>query len=510
MRVQWTVCLALAFMLAMGGVAQAVDVDAEMRARWQLNYADYLVDVGKYMEAVEYLDSAYETSGYPKNRADALLSKAMVLGSFLDEPDAALGIYRQLGREFADQAQTVAYQSAFLLMQVGRKAEAVAGFDDYLRRYPSGRYAFQAEAMLQVLRQGGQITPPTETRRTPLRVALSRGTGRASLSGAPDAPVCIDGGACAATLEVLPADSGLVVSGKRLPQREIVVRSNQPIRVDAGRGVKRVRGVVRIQVADGKLRVINLVDIEAYLRSVVPAESYSSWPVETLKAQAVAARTYALYQQRHRTSREYDLVDFEGDQMYGGVERETGRTDAAVRDTAGLVMRYDGKVILSQYTANNGGYAADAGAVFGAAKPYLVAHRDAASLEGKMATWTRRFTRAEVEEALLRVGVKAPGVKALEPVQVGPSGRMIKVRVVHANGSTVLRTRSTLASSKGLKLPEVLVQVERNGDTFVFHGKGHGHGVGYSQWGAAILGKTHSYDAILAFYYPKTSLDRLW
>ncbi|MFP4088609.1 MAG: hypothetical protein ACLFUL_17665 [Desulfobacteraceae bacterium] len=79
----------------------------------------------------------------------------------------------------------------------------------------------------------------------------------------------------------------------------------------------------------------------------------------------------------------------------------------------------------------------------------------------------------------------------IEPAEKGPSGRIVKVRVIAGNGSKVLRTRTTLR--RALNLPEILLEIKRTNGQFIFDGRGWGHGVGYSQWGSAILGKERSY-----------------
>ena len=164
-------------------------------------------------------------------------------------------------------------------------------------------------------------------------------------------------------------------------------------------------------------------------------KSYASWPEETLKAQAVAARTYAYYQKLHRTHLFYDVYADTYDQMYAGVEREGKRTNKAVIETCGQIIFYKKKPILSQYTANSGGFTADAKAIFGAGKSYLVAHEDPASLEGKMASWNRKFRAGEIESRLKKIGISVPGIQSIEALEKGPSGRIIKVRIKYNGGS---------------------------------------------------------------------------
>ncbi|WP_338667918.1 SpoIID/LytB domain-containing protein [Pseudodesulfovibrio methanolicus] len=487
------------------------DAETERLARWQLNNADLLIDEGKYLEAVEYVDSAYEISRYPKTKSDALLARAMVLATFLDAPLQAVKAYAQLAREFPEYAETAAYQTAFLYMQADRPDQARQGFGEYLKRYPEGRFRFQAEAMLESLGEAGPLPEPRRATvaRPVLRVLLARKCGRIRLSGQ-GADLCADGIGCLPSMDFQVRNGVPLINGRRFAGGKVRVRSDKPIRFSVNGKGKTVRGDLGVSCADGRFGLMNLVDIEAYLRSVVPAESYAGWPLATLRAQAVAARTYAYYQKLHRASRAYDVRADTCDQMYGGVEREAARTDRAVRETAGRVLTYAGKPILAQYTANSGGYTADAAAVFGTPKPYLVAHADPASLKGKMAYWSRTYSAGEIVDALGRIGVDAAGLRSIEPEVAGPSGRLVKVRLLHARGSTVLRTRTTLASSRVLVLPEVLMGIERQGDKYIFKGRGHGHGVGYSQWGAAELGKSWDYGRILSFYYPGTAMKTNW
>lgn len=490
----------------------AMDAGTEQLARWQLNNADLLVDEGKYMEAIEYIDSAYEMSQFHKTRSDALLAKAMVMATFLDAPEEAIATYQKLANEFSAYGEIADYQSAFLLLQIGKKEEAKNGFRNYLQKFPNGRFRFQAEAMLESLGVPGTKPdkPVVVEGRPVLRVLLSKKSKDVVIRAIGGDNICVDGVGCQPVFDFKPAGGYCSVNGMVIQRPSLSVKSSRPLSVSFGGKTKKVRGDISIQVMSGKLHVLNRVNIEDYLRSVVPAESYSSWPIETLKAQAIAARTYAYYQKLHRTGRAYDVRADTYDQMYGGVDRETKRTDRAVRETAGMVLTHGGKPILSQYTANSGGHTADSGAVFGTPKPYLVAHSDPASLKGKMASWKRGYTTAEIVQALRKVGVDVSGLTAIEPAVTGPSGRLVKVRLRHARGATVVRTRTTLASSRVLKLPEVLMNVERKEDRYIFRGRGHGHGVGYSQWGAAELGKQWDYGRILAFYYPYSVVDIMW
>lgn len=115
------------------------------------------------------------------------------------------------------------------------------------------------------------------------------------------------------------------------------------------------RGIVMIQNKNGKLTVINNVPLEDYLKGVVPAEMPSSWAAEAHKAQAIAARSYALANLGKRARYGYDLKDTPEDQAYGGASVETADTNYAVEQTKGIVLTYNMKVINAYYSASAGG-----------------------------------------------------------------------------------------------------------------------------------------------------------
>ena len=131
------------------------------------------------------------------------------------------------------------------------------------------------------------------------------------------------------------------------------------------------RGILRIQNKGGKLTVINDVDLEDYIKGVVPAEMPSGWELEAHKAQAVAARSYAVANLGKRASLGFDLKDTPDDQAYGGASAETGQTNKAVEETQGIVLTHDMKVITAYYSASAGGQSLTASDVWGSNLPYL-------------------------------------------------------------------------------------------------------------------------------------------
>jgi stage II sporulation protein D len=517
-------------------------LEKEHLARYSINHANYLIDVGRYLEALESYSTAEEATTYDKTKIDAMLAKATLLSSFLDAPEEALQLYRTLQKKYPQTAELASYREGILLFDLQRFDEAKKTLERYRSSYPQGRFRFQVDVLLQEIAKTAPkpppqppepsilpkpSPPPSPTPPPPpapvlpappapeppparmdepeVRVRMCQTTQTAIIEGS---NVCIAGDACKDRFQLRYKAGKIIVGGQPAPNT-LMFESAEPMTIICGKKKKRVRGRLKANIKKGKLMVINLVGIEDYLLSVVPSENPASWPIESLKAQAVAARTYAYYQREHRKSWAYDLVDYAGDQAYGGMDKEHRRSTTAVKATRGEVLTHGGKPILAMYSANSGGYTADSKAVFNLHKPYLVAQKDPASLKGGMANWTRTFTVKEVVAALQKRNIEASGLKAIDPAVTGPSGRIIKVRFVMDDGkSKVLRNRTTLR--RALDLPEILHEIRRDGDRFFFKGHGWGHGVGYSQWGSAELGKKKSYAEILSFYYGDAEKEKRW
>ena len=133
------------------------------------------------------------------------------------------------------------------------------------------------------------------------------------------------------------------------------------------------RGALRsvsLSSSGAQRTTVNVVPLDTYLRGVVPREVLASWPAAAVRAQAVAARTYADFERRDHRGSAYDLCDTSSCQVYGGYRAEHAASDAAVRATAGKVVMYGGRPAFAQFTSSNGGWSVDGG------YPYLPAKAD--------------------------------------------------------------------------------------------------------------------------------------
>jgi stage II sporulation protein D len=480
----------------------------ESQARWHINYGHYLIEVGKYLEALENYDTAFDLTSTSSTIIDVLSAQANLLALYLDSKEQAIIVYHYIETNFPEKAQFAMYRQGLLLYEMKRFQLSKEILNKYMKQYPQGRFLYQAEAILHKIKS--KVLPPAYhiAKHPSVRIRLRKKVRKLSIDSQPDSHICVNNTYCKSTINIESSKNTLWINGKTMKGREILLTSQSPMRLVSGKYDKTVRGSIKIFIQEGRLTAINIIDIESYLYSVVPSESYPSWPIETLKAQAIAARTYALYQIEHRKKWTYDMVDNEGDQVYSGVNREHSKCTKAVNETKGMVLMQNNRPILAMYSANSGGFTASAKAIFNTHKSYLIAQKDTYSLKGKMAYWRRSFSGNQIETKLKKVGIHCHGIKTIRAKSFGPSGRVLRAEIVDKNGSQIIRTRTTL--KRALKLPEILFEIKKKGREFVFDGNGFGHGVGYSQWGGAIMGDRYSYSEILKFYYPGSELINIW
>ena len=205
------------------------------------------------------------------------------------------------------------------------------------------------------------------------------------------------------------------------------------------------RGALRSSADDVGARVtVNLVPLEQYVRGVTPSEMQAGWPQQALRAQAVAARTYADWRRDHPLDVAYDICDTTLCQVYGGASTEVYATDRATRATAKQVLTYRRNPIFAEFSAANGGYTVDGG------KPYLPARRD--RYEGSSPDyygWKVTVTAAQMEEEYNYDDLDF--IRIVERDGNGPrGGRVERVRVTAASGFTDTVTGDDFRADWGL------------------------------------------------------------
>lgn len=255
--------------------------------------------------------------------------------------------------------------------------------------------------------------------------------------------------------------------------------------------------------------VVNTVDLEKYLAGVISKEMSPSWPLEALKAQAVAARSYAIHQMRANHARDYDLESTTQDQVYGGAAAETPRTLQAVEATRGLALTHGNESLKAYFHANCGGKTEVPAFVWGgetkAFRTVVCPHH---ARERDRQRWSVRLTAGQIESALKKISGALPrGFRSIASLEAGaPNGslRLSDVAITDTQGHSLLVSANTFRNAIGnTKLKSTAFQVRRGPSGFTIEGEGHGHGVGMCQVGArAMAEQGRSYRQILQFYYP--------
>ena len=250
------------------------------------------------------------------------------------------------------------------------------------------------------------------------------------------------------------------------------------------------------------MTVINCVELETYVKGVVPYEMATDWPMEALKAQAVCARTYVVYNQNAFSEFGFDLTDNTESQVYRGTTWATPWTDAAVDSTAGELIRYEGELCEIYYFAADGGATEDGQYVFDSARPYLLGKRDPfeQSVDFAYRSWTRSYSGEELAERMLRRDFPFEPIQSIE-LERSALGNVIAVTYVGRSGAKLRLEGRDCYNAIGL--PDCRFSVYWDDGRFHFKGSGLGHSCGLSQWGAKAMDEIYgySYDDIIRFYY---------
>lgn len=262
-----------------------------------------------------------------------------------------------------------------------------------------------------------------------------------------------------------------------------------------------------------KLTVINIVDIEDYVKGVIPYEMSGSWPIEALKAQALCARTYAASHFNANSYYGFDVTNDTYSQVYRGLTGATSTSDAAVEQTAGIYILYAGEPISAMYCSSNGGATEDSENITGNAVGYLRGKVDsfeaaAASINAN-SSWTDTLTRSQLAEKANTLGFSIASADSIE-ITYSDTGNVIGMKLTDSNGRSASFSGKACyefcTSTLGLK--SISFEISENGDSVTFIGSGWGHSLGMSQFGAYAMAKTYgfAYDQIVNFYYTDITL----
>lgn len=291
---------------------------------------------------------------------------------------------------------------------------------------------------------------------------------------------------------------------------------------------KRYRGKIQIFSSGNSLNIINVVNMEDYVKGVLAKEmpvGKNEENLEALKALAVCVRTYA--QKKLKDGKIYfDIYDDTRDQVYGGMDAESPLSNRAAEETKNLILKYDGTQAILFYHSTCGGYTESSQNVFTKEYvPYLKGIKDGSEPYCKISPrfeWTETYSKELIINRLKNYSLLDDLNYRLEEISIlnrFNSGRVneMEIKVVSNSGGkkTIIikgnEIRSILRTSDGkMILWGTMFDVSKKSNSIVLSGKGFGHGVGLCQWGAIALSqKDWSYKDILEHYYPGTELGNV-
>jgi stage II sporulation protein D len=271
-------------------------------------------------------------------------------------------------------------------------------------------------------------------------------------------------------------------------------------------------GAFNIYKGDGGLiTVVNVLPIEEYLLGLVASEMPTDWPIEAVKAQAVIARSYAMYQRNMKaqgvSSGRHDVEAGVQDQVYQGKRGVNKRVEDAVSSTKGEILKKNGRLVKAFFHSTCGGATEKASNVWGEKNDFL-AVKDEFCSRSPYSSWTYRITKRELAEKLAANGFPGSFVGSISIENRKENPRAATV-IVESGGQTFYIQANEFRRIVGYaKLKSAWFSVSSEGEDIIFSGKGFGHGVGLCQWGAKGMAEARKdYREILKYYYPGTEIS---
>ena len=506
-------------------LALVVFVAHSFQPRELQKQADSFLEEGRFLEALSTYEILTDEQFATPWRAQAFLRRGGILLLFLDDfdtaekeliqaihldPEGPLGAraYFRLGMQYHQQS---------------RYEEAANSFRISLELEPGGVNAPTAEFLLQqserLARLG--ITSEPETDRpspsrtvflgdTDLRIAIARNITDVRMTSDDPLEVVEPGGSVVhrsdnGSIHLQYSEQGITVDDTQTDNGILGIRTD-------GEGSISFNDFdiptnMKVEKTEHGLVVVARVPVEEYLRGVVPKEMPASWHEEALKAQAVCARTYALYQKQRRGDYSYDLLATVASQVYGGEGSYHPRSDSAVAATRGEVLMFEGDLALTLFHANSGGHTEDMKRVWGSGLPYLEGVKDPHS---PVMEWSCEISQRDLEKKLKKSGIDCDRFSSLAFSDRGISGRYRIVTIICGDESVELRTNKLrhIVGPGEMKSTRFREKVSKS--ALHLAGEGFGHGVGLSQWGArGFAEKGALYEQILSFYYPGTTIGSI-
>lgn len=476
--------------------------------------ASILINNGQYLEAIGLYNELSGTGDNDNNRARSLLFSGTVYDLYLEQPEMALKIFKEIFDNYPDSpaSSDALFNSGRILYKMDKYREACDIFRVYMNKYPENMRRNSAKIWAAKAKENVLALPEKQTYRTfdtqletEIRVLLKKNVPALVFNSPSKIRITnIETGKTifygAGPVVVSKKTTMIVVNTEKTSAKKCKIETdNEFISV----GGKRYRGNFTVHSTLAGLSVVNHLHIEKYLYGVVPKEMSWLWSAEALMAQAIASRTYALYiRAKQPANKIYDLAATTASQVYGGYSAEKEQASRAVDETFGKIMLFDGKLIIAYFHANSGGYTESSANVWGADVPYLQGVADQFSSIPSARKWTLILTYNKLEKLLQNARLKIGKIQKIKLGGRSKSGRIKSFLIISDKGKAKLTGNNFRLKVGAASLKSTWFDTKAEKRKLVFEGRGYGHGVGMSQWGAHQMALAdYSYDNILRHYY---------
>jgi stage II sporulation protein D len=291
---------------------------------------------------------------------------------------------------------------------------------------------------------------------------------------------------------VAQTESAIELNGVRY-RGNLLLRPN----VDKGKG-------------SSKFSVIEETDIERYIAGVIGSEMPYYWNTEALRAQAITARTFALYQRRKRGDAPYHTKSIS--LAYRGLKKEKRNLNVVVEETRGMVMLYGDQVFPAYFHSTCGGRTEDANLVFQQdGIPPLSGVKCGFCGASKYYRWETKIDKKVLEKKLRHVNPNITNIYKIQPVGVGPGNHSSMIQIRYSGGTKEMNANEFRLLIGSANLRSTAFSTEDRGRSIKFSGRGWGHGVGLCQYGAqGMAEKGYKWPEILEHYYPETEIKKIY
>jgi stage II sporulation protein D len=308
-------------------------------------------------------------------------------------------------------------------------------------------------------------------------------------------------------IRVTQRNGGIEVSGRRAAGLKLRPARGRALRLNG----REYPGTIEVLKNGNGLVVVNELPLEEYLAGAMKAEASDKWPMEMLKAQAIVARTYAAYHRQLNQAKPYHIIASTAHQQYAGRVDPVSPAWAAVNETRGQVLLWEGELFPAFYHTDSGGHTEEPRLVFaGNNLPALPAVRVEFFSGSPHFYWNLDLRLTDLAALLRKGGVSVGTIRRLEVVERSPSLRVARLTVHGDRGSATLRGNDFRRLVGYDTLKSTLFAVAVDGEVARFSGRGYGHGVGMDQWSAkAMAEQGYTARQILDYYYAGATLSAL-